>query len=82
VNRPRVLIVCPNSWDEAQLALARPRWEAEYELVYHGEDAENDPAGFPLPAFVDEVVQRYGGRVDGVASSSDYPDCLVVAAVA
>jgi hypothetical protein len=80
--RKRILIVCPNSWDEAQLAAARPRREGTYELLFHGQDAEDDPASFPLPAFVDEAVERYGGRIDGVASSSDYPGCLVAAAVA
>ena len=82
MSRKRILIVCPNSWDDAQLAAAAPRLEQTYELLFHGEDAEDDPAGFSLPAFVDEVVERYRGRIDGVTSSSDYPGCLVAAAVA
>ena len=81
-RKKRVLIVCPNSWDEAQLAAAGPRLERTYELLFHGADAEGDPAGFPLLSFVAEVVERYRGRIDGVTSSSDYPGCLVAAAVA
>jgi hypothetical protein len=82
VKKKGVLVVCPNSWDEAQLAAAGPRLEGAYELLFHGEDAEDDPAGFPLLSFVAEVVERYRGRIDGVTSSSDYPGCLVAAAVA
>jgi biotin carboxylase len=82
VKKKRILIVCPNSWDEAQLGAARPGLEHAYELLFHGEDAEHDPASFPLLSFVAEVVERYRGRIDGVASSSDYPGCLVAAAVA
>ena len=82
MRKQRILVVCPNSWDEAQLAAAGPRLERTYELLFHGEDAEDDPARFPLLSFVAEVVERYRGRIDGVASSSDYPGCLVAAAVA
>lgn len=82
MKKKRILIVCPNSWDEAQLAAAGPRLERAYDLLFHGQDAEDDPAGFPLLSFVAEVVERYRGRIDGVTSSSDYPGCLVAAAVA
>jgi biotin carboxylase len=82
VRKKRILVVCPNSWDAAQLAAAGPRLEGEYELLFHGEDAEDDPGAFPLLSFVAEVVERYRGRIDGVTSSSDYPGCLVASAVA
>jgi hypothetical protein len=57
----RILTVCPSSWDEAQLAAARPRREGTYELLFHGQDAEDAQASFPLRALEDRRVLRVPG---------------------
>jgi hypothetical protein len=61
-------------------------WRERYDVVLHGEDAETAPATFDALAFIERTVAqvRAGalGRVDGVASSSDYPGCIVAAAIA
>ena len=78
-----VLLLCPNDWDADHLARSRERWAPHYKVVMHGEGAEHSPATFDALSFVDETVARFGREgIDGVCSSSDYPGCLVAAAVA
>jgi hypothetical protein len=78
----RVLIVSPNSWERQQLADA-PFVRGQYELLYHGENAEEAPGTFDALGFVAATVEAFRDqRLDGVASSSDYPGCLIAAAVA
>ncbi len=77
-----VLIVCPSSWDDAQLARARDRWSSEYHLLFHGQGAEDSPSTFHAASFIADAVEQLRSRpVDGVTSSSDYPGCLVAAAI-
>lgn len=79
----QILLLCPNSWDTTQLAAAQKRWSDGYTLLLHGEDAEDSPATFDALTFVRQAVERFGARdIHGVTSSSDYPGCLVAAAVA
>lgn len=79
----RVLIVCPNTWEQGQLVHGDFAGRDDYELILHGEDAEGSPASFDALAFVAEAVARFrGAGLHGVASSSDYPGCLVAAAIA
>ena len=78
-----VLLLCPNDWDADHLARSREWWEPHYSVIKHGEGAEHAPATFDALGFVNETVARFRGRaIDGVCSSSDYPGCLVAAAVA
>ncbi len=82
-----IALLCPNDWDADHLARSRSRsrarWEPLYRVVKHGEGAEHAPATFDALGFVGEAVERFRReRVDGVCSSSDYPGCLVAAAVA
>ena len=79
----KVLLLCPNDWDADHLARARERWEPRYSVVKHGEGAEHAPGTFDALSFVQETVEEIKRQgIDGVASSSDYPGCLVAAAVA
>lgn len=81
-----VLLLCPNDWDADQLARARNRWQTLYRIVQHGGGAEHSPSTFDALTFVQETVDRFrcesAHTVHGVTSSSDYPGCLVSAAVA
>lgn len=81
-----IALICPNSWDEVQLAASRPVWGQKYRVELHGEDVEGDPSTFDACGFIDDAVSRLRCRnphpVHGVASSSDYPGCLVASAIA
>lgn len=76
----RVVLICPTGWDDEHLrALARD----DYEVLRLGPDAEQAPASFDADAFITEAVELLaGGEIDGVASSSDYPGCLLAAFIA
>lgn len=82
-QRQRLLLLCPNEWDADQLPRSRDRWANTYEVLPYGEGAEHAPATFDALAFVDDTVRRFRHQgLAGVTSSSDYPGCLVAAAVA
>lgn len=79
----RIGLICPNSWDAAQLPRVQARLNGRYQVVPYGIDAEHDPAGFDALRFLDEALDHFRQHpVDGVASSSDYPGVLVAAALA
>src|SRR5437773_12291857 len=83
-GRPKhVLLVCPSAWDHAQIPASRTLRRDDYVLHFAGEEAEDYPATFDVLGFVDETVRAWRGRrLDGVTSSSDYPGCIVAAAIA
>lgn len=59
------------------------RLRGRFRLTAYGPDAESDPATFDPAEFVTRAVDDLARlRIDGVASSSDYPGCLVAALVA
>jgi biotin carboxylase len=78
-----VLLVCPSAWDSAQLPASRTLPRDRYRLHVAAEEAEDYPATFDALGFIDQMVERLRKRpVDGVASSSDYPGCIVAAGIA
>jgi hypothetical protein len=83
-TRPQhILLVCPSAWDYAQIPSSATLPRDEYVLHFTGEEAEDHPATFDAPAFVEQTVRAWRGRrLDGVTSSSDYPGCIVAAAIA
>ena len=78
----RILVVFPTAWDERQLDACRKAWEGRYELTFAEPSDDDCPWDLDLPAYVEETAARYGGRIDGVFSSSDYPGATVAAALA
>lgn len=82
--RKRVLVVFPKEWDRQEFArVAHP----EYEFFYAGFDLFRFPSNarllwFDAPRFVDALVERWRGRIDGVFSNNEYFGALIAAAVA
>ena len=82
--RKRILVVFPKEWDRE--AFARGGYE-DYEFVEAGFDLFRFPSNarlmtFDARAFVDELVERWRGRIDGVFSNNEYFGALIAAAVA
>ena len=82
--RKRVLVVFPKEWDRE--AFARADY-GDYEFVEAGFDLFRFPSNarlmtFDARAFVDELAERWRGRVDGVFSNNEYFGALIAAAVA
>ncbi len=83
-SRKRILVVFPKEWDRE--AFARGSYE-DYEFVEAGFDLFRFPSNarlmtFDARAFVDELVERWRGRIDGVFSNNEYFGALIAAAVA
>ena len=78
----RVLVAFPTAWDRRQLAACRPLWQERYEIVWGEPSDEDCRADLDPVAWVEENAARWGGRIDGVLSSSDYPGATLSAALA
>lgn len=78
----RVLVVFPTSWDRRQLEACRPVWEGRYELLFTEPTDEDCAWDFDILGFIDRTVAQFGGAIDGVFSSSDYPGATVAGAIA
>ncbi len=83
-RKKRVLVVFPKEWDREEFARGG---YADYEFVYEGFDLFRFPSNarlmsFDARGFVDRLVARWRGRVDGVFSNNEYFGALIAAAVA
>jgi len=82
--KKRILVVFPKEWDRE--AFARGGFE-DYEFVEAGFDLFRFPSNarlmtFDARAFVEGLVERWRGRIDGVFSNNEYFGALIAAAVA
>ncbi len=79
----RILFLFPTAWDALQLRAARASWLGHYEPIL-AEPSDNDSYGwrFDVTAYVESLIEREGGRLAGVASSSDYPGTAAAAILA
>jgi biotin carboxylase len=82
--RKRVLVVFPKEWDRQEFGRGD---YSGYEFVYAGFDLFRFPSNarllwFDAPRFVDALVERWRGRIDGVFSNNEYFGALIAAAVA
>jgi hypothetical protein len=78
-----VALICPTRWDREQLGRLNGTPEDQWRLRPYGPDPEGDPASFDPWDFIERAVAELAtSQVIGVASSSDYPGCLVSAVIA
>lgn len=83
-QRQRVLVLFPKEWDREEFA--RPEYD-DIEFVYEGFDLFRFPSNLQLATFdarqfVEALVHRWRGRIDGVVSNNEYFGALIAAAVA
>jgi hypothetical protein len=81
-GRHRLLVVLETHWDRVQLEACRPAWQERVEVAYAPPHDFDCPFDFDPLAFVDAACGGRFGRVDAVASSSDYPGATLAAAIA
>jgi hypothetical protein len=85
-SRRSVLVVCPSSWDHVQVPATRSARLGDFDVRFAAEEAEDFPHRFDALGFIEQIVSRFNAgsseRIDGVTSSSDYPGCIVAAAIA
>jgi len=83
-ERPRVLVLCPGTWDKEGL---KARFDTRYALLHDGENLVETPslwAGLRFDVFrwVERTVERWRGEgLAGVVGTGDYPGCLLAALV-
>jgi len=81
-NAQRVLWLFETAWDRRQLAACAPRWSDAISVAFAEPNDVDCPDDFDPLAFVASAARGDFGRIDGVASSSDYPGAAVAGAVA
>jgi ATP-grasp domain len=81
-NAKRVLVIFETAWDRRQLGACAPRWSDAIEVAFPEPNDVDCPDDFDPLAFVANAVRGDFGRIDGVASSSDYPGAPLAAALA
>ena len=82
--RKRILVVFPKEWDREEFARGD---YGDYEFVYEGFDLFRFPSNarllsFDVRRFVERLVRRWRGRIDGVFSNNEYFGALIAAIVA
>ena len=82
--RKRVLVLFPKEWDREEFARGD---YSDYEFVYEGFDLFRFPSNarlftFDARRFVERLVRRWRGRIDGVFSNNEYFGALIAAGVA
>ena len=82
--RRRVLVIFPKEWDREEFSRGD---YADCEFVYEGFDLFRFPSNarlltFDARRFVERLVRRWRGRIDGVFSNNEYFGALIAAGVA
>jgi biotin carboxylase len=81
----RLLVLFPKDWDRDELD--QPRYRARYEFFYEGFDLFKFPENarlitFNVRRYVEKLVKKYRGRIDGVISNNEHFGALIAAVVA
>lgn len=85
MSTKRILVLFPKDWDRVEIGQARYR--ASYEFVFEGFDLFRFPENarlltFDVRRYIDRLVRRYRGRIDGVISNNEHFGALIAAALA
>jgi hypothetical protein len=81
----RILVLFPKDWDRDELE--QPRYRERYAFSYEGFDLFRFPENarlltFNVRRYVDRLVAKCRGRIDGVISNNEQFGALIAAAVA
>ena len=80
-----ILVLFPKDWDRDELD--QPRYRTRYLYFYEGFDLFKFPENarlltFNVRRYVDKLVAKYRGHIDGVISNNEHFGTLIAAAVA
>jgi biotin carboxylase len=81
----RILVLFPKDWDRDELE--QPRYRERYAFSYEGFDLFRFPENarlltFNVRRYVDRLVAKYRGRIDGVISNNEQFGALIAAVMA
>jgi len=74
--------VFETQWDRRQLDACHDAWADRVELAFPPPDDVTCPSDFDVLGFIEAACSGAFGRIDAVASSSDYPGATVAASIA
>jgi len=80
-NARRVLWLFETAWDRRQLAACAARWSDAIEVAFPEPNDVDCPDDLDPIAYVAGAARGDLGRIDGVASSSDYPGVALAGAL-
>ena len=80
-NARRVLWLFETAWDRRQLAACAARWSDAIEVAFPEPNDVDCPDDLDPLAYVAGAARGDLGRIDGVASSSDYPGVALAGAL-
>jgi hypothetical protein len=80
-----ILVLFPKDWDRVELD--QPLYRGRYRFVFEGFDLFRFPSNarlltFDVRRFIDRLVRRHRGRIDGVVSNNEHFGALIAAVVA
>ncbi len=81
-SRRKVFFVFPTAWDARQLERCRESWAERFEVEFGTITDWDCRWDLDVLAYIDQMSDALRGRIDGVASSSDYPGATVAGAIA
>jgi len=81
-DRKTVLFVFPTDWDVRQLETCREAWAPRFHVEFTEPSDWDCPWDLDILGWIDAAAERWQGKIQGVASSSDYPGATVAGALA
>lgn len=80
-----ILVLFPKDWD--RIELDHPRYQGRFRFFYEGFDLFRFPDNtrlltFDARRYVDRLVRKYRGRIDGVISNNEHFGTLIAAVLA
>ena len=85
-KRPKILVVCPTSWERSELA--KPEQQAQYEFITCCDELYESLSvlralRFDARAYLRATAARYrSAGLSGVLGTGDYPGCIFAAFIA
>lgn len=82
-SKKNILIIDINHWDREQLSRTNVPWESKYNLLLYEYEARWYSPSFDALTFIEHAMKKFKrAGLSGIASSGDYPGCILAAAIA
>src|ERR1044071_2866192 len=81
--KKNILIIDINHWDREQLSRTNVPWENKYNLLLYEYESRWFRPSFDALTYIEDTIKKFKcAHITGIASSGDYPGCILAAAIA
>ena len=81
--KKNILIIDINHWDREQLSRTDVPWESKYNLLLYEYESRWYRPSFDALTYIEDTIKKFKrAELTGIASSGDYPGCILAAAIA